>query len=62
MYPITPIGRMLSCLCTATVGMLISVLADRYQCVYRRKIFFPQEETSVTDPSENQHYQTQYIF
>jgi hypothetical protein len=40
---------------------IISVLADRYQRVYRRKIYFPQEEISVTDPSENQHYQTQDI-
>lgn len=50
MYPITPIGRLLSCLCAlfgaATMGMLISVLVDRYQRVYNRKKFLSQQESS----------------
>ncbi|CAF1104491.1 unnamed protein product [Didymodactylos carnosus] len=43
MYPITAAGRVLACLCafsgTATVGMLASVLVDRYQRVYTRKLY-----------------------
>ena len=44
MFPITPIGRNLSCLCAlfgaVTMGMLVLVLVDRYQRVYNRKKFF----------------------
>ena len=48
MYPVTPIGRVLTCLCAfvgaGMVGMLISILVDRYQRVYNRKIYVPQDE------------------
>ena len=65
MYPITPIGRILSCLCAlfgaATMGMLISVLVDRYQRVYKRKKFLPQDETSFIETIEDQNRQTEDI-
>lgn len=48
MYPVTPIGRILTCLCAfvgaGMMGMLISILVDRYQRVYNRKMFVPQDE------------------
>lgn len=65
MYPITPIGRILSCLCAlfgaATMGMLISVLVDRYQRVYKRKKFLPQDEASFIETIEDQNHQTEDI-
>jgi hypothetical protein len=57
MFPITPVGRILSCLCAlfcaATMGMLVSVLVDRYQRVYNRKKFFAQQELFQQNPTEN---------
>jgi hypothetical protein len=45
--PITPTGRVIACLCAlfgaATTGMLVSVLVDRYQRVYSRKLFVKEE-------------------
>jgi hypothetical protein len=45
--PITVIGRVISCLCAlfgaATIGMLVSVLVDRYQRVYSRKLFIKED-------------------
>jgi hypothetical protein len=45
--PITPIGRILSCLCalfgSATIAVLVSVLVDRYQRVYARKLYIQEE-------------------
>ncbi|CAF1215415.1 unnamed protein product [Rotaria sp. Silwood1] len=42
MYPITVIGRTIACLCAlsgaAIIGMLVSVLVDRYQRVFNRKM------------------------
>jgi hypothetical protein len=65
MYPITPIGRILSCLCAlfdaAIMDMLISVLADRYQRVYNRKKFLLQQEAIPINSLENQQNQTQNI-
>jgi hypothetical protein len=56
LYPITPIGRILSCICAlfgaATMGMLISVLVDRYQRVYNRKKFLPQHEAFQENSTE----------
>ena len=55
--PITPIGRILACLCAlfgaATMEMLVSVLVDRYQRVYNRKKFFSQQELFEQSPTQN---------
>ncbi|CAF1550311.1 unnamed protein product, partial [Didymodactylos carnosus] len=51
MYPITAVGRVLACLCTfsgtATVGMLASVLVDRYQRVYTRKLYINENTDEI---------------
>jgi len=48
MYPVTAIGRIITCLCAfvgaGMMGMLVSVLVDRYQRVYNRKMYVPQHE------------------
>jgi len=61
--PITPIGRALASLCAifgiSVVSMLVSVLAERYQRVYTRKLFLNEqysdnivfEEDEINDPS-----------
>jgi len=53
MCPITAIGRIIACLCglsgAATVGMLVSVLVDRYQRVYNRKMYISEPEMSEVD-------------
>lgn len=58
MYPITPIGRILACICAffgvAVSGMLVSVLVDRYQRVYNRKKYFPEQILSVADSSDDE--------
>ena len=57
MYPISSIGRILACLCalfgTATSGMLISVLVDRYQRVYNRKKFVPEQIIAARESSDS---------
>ncbi len=53
MCPITPVGRVLTCLCAlsgpATMGMLVSVLVDRYQRVYNRKMYVSEPEMPSID-------------
>jgi len=53
MCPITAVGRVLTCLCAlfgaATMGMLVSVLVDRYQRVYNRKMYVLEPERSEVD-------------
>ena len=53
MYPTTAIGRILTCLCalvgSATMGMLVSVLVDRYQRVYNRKMYVPESSKPPVD-------------
>jgi hypothetical protein len=53
MAPITPIGRTVACLCAllgaATIGMLVSVLVDRYQRVYARTLYINDEEIDFSD-------------
>jgi hypothetical protein len=53
MYPITITGRIIACLCAlsgpATMGMLVSVLVDRYQRVYNRKMYLTEPELSSID-------------
>jgi hypothetical protein len=53
MVPITATGRILTCLCAllgaATMGMLVSVLVDRYQRVYNQKMYIPEPDVSAAD-------------
>lgn len=48
MYPVTAIGRIITCLCAfvgaGMMAMLVSVLVDRYQRVYNQKMYIPQHE------------------
>ncbi|CAF1117940.1 unnamed protein product [Didymodactylos carnosus] len=59
LYPITAAGRILACLCafsgTATIGMLASVLVDRYQRVYTRKLYIKEtsDEIEFNDYSDD---------
>ena len=52
-YPVTTAGRAITCLCAlsgaATMGMLVSVLVDRYQRVYSRKMYLNEEDTTPVD-------------
>jgi hypothetical protein len=53
MYPISPTGRILACICAfvgaGMMGMLVSVLVGRYQRVYNRKMYIPEPEVSTAD-------------
>ncbi len=53
MYPITVGGRILTCFCalfgSATMGMLTSVLVDRYQRVFNRKMYLSEQEIPLPD-------------
>ncbi|CAF0834132.1 unnamed protein product [Adineta ricciae] len=57
--PITPIGRVIACFCAlfgaATIGMLVSVLVDRYQRVYVRKLYSQEEEIDFSDYMDNEN-------
>jgi hypothetical protein len=63
MYPISPVGRILTCLCAlsgpATIGMLVSVLVGRYQRVYNRKMYISQSKIPSANfgiiSNENDH-------
>ncbi|UJR34289.1 hypothetical protein I4U23_021693 [Adineta vaga] len=63
MYPVTVIGRILACACAfcgvAISGMLVSVLVDRYQRVYNRKQFFPEQILSAIDSSTTEQDEKQ---
>jgi hypothetical protein len=63
MYPVTAIGRILTCFSAfvgvATSGMLVSVLVDRYQRIYNRKRFFPEQIMTALDSSDNEHDEKQ---
>lgn len=58
-YPITPIGRIIACLCSlfgaAMIGMLVSVLVDRYQRVYARKLYKKEEIIDFDNNSDDDH-------
>ncbi|CAF3086325.1 unnamed protein product, partial [Rotaria sp. Silwood2] len=60
--PITPIGRIISCLCAlfgaATIGMLVSVLVDRYQRIYARTLFINEEPIQIDDYSDDENNDT----
>jgi hypothetical protein len=57
--PITPIGRIIACLCgllgAATIGMLVSVLVDRYQRVYARKLYINEETVDLHEGSDDEN-------
>ncbi|CAF1118536.1 unnamed protein product [Adineta steineri] len=61
--PITPIGRILACFCAlfgaATIGMLVSVLVDRYQRVYVRKLYYQEEAIDFSDYSDDENNDTE---
>ncbi|CAF1285463.1 unnamed protein product [Adineta ricciae] len=63
MYPVTVAGRILTCMCAffgvAISGMLVSVLVDRYQRVYNRKMFFPEQILSAIDESSTEQDEKQ---
>ncbi|CAF3162127.1 unnamed protein product [Rotaria sp. Silwood2] len=63
MYPITVTGRIFACTCAyfgvATGGILVSILVDRYQRVYNRKKFYPEQIISAVDPNESEHEEKQ---
>lgn len=53
MTPKTVIGRILACSCAlsgpAMIGMLVSVLVDRYQRVYNRKLYISDTQNEPID-------------
>ena len=53
MSPVTAIGRAVTCLCAlfgpAMMGMLVSVLVDRYQRVYTRKMYINEPDIEPVD-------------
>jgi hypothetical protein len=57
--PITPTGRVIACFCAlfgaAIIGMLVSVLVDRYQRVYARKLFINEEPIDFDDYSDDEN-------
>lgn len=64
MYPVTTAGRIITCLSAyigvVTCAILISVLVDHYQRVYKRKQFSPEQIVSAvssSDPQENSEKQ-----
>lgn len=58
MYPVTITGRILACACSfsglATSAMLVSVLVERYQRVYTRKQFLPDQVMAALNSSDNE--------
>ncbi|CAF3696620.1 unnamed protein product [Rotaria sordida] len=66
MVPITALGRLTAVLCAltgvGTIGMLVSVLVDRYQRVYTRKLYIQPEQIDFNDYSdeENEDLETEH--
>ena len=60
--PITPIGRIIACLCglcgATTIGMLVSILVDRYQRVYARKLYINEDMIDFNDFSDDDNNDT----
>ncbi len=60
--PITPIGRIIACLCAlfgaSMIGMLVSVLVDRYQRVYARKLYKNEEMIDFDEYSDDENNDT----
>ncbi|CAF4362013.1 unnamed protein product, partial [Rotaria sp. Silwood2] len=57
--PITPAGRAIACLCglcgATTIGMLVSVLVDRYQRVFARKLYINEDIVDFHDFSDDEN-------
>lgn len=57
--PITPVGRIVACFCAlcgaAMIGMLVSVLVDRYQRVFARKLYIKEEIIDFDDYSDEEN-------
>ena len=55
--PTTPAGRVIACLCAlsgaGTIAMLVSVLVDRYQRVFTRKLYIKPEQIDFDDYSDD---------
>lgn len=53
MFPISVAGRIITCFCAlfgpVTMGMLVSVIVDRYQRVYNRKMYITEPDISPVD-------------
>ncbi|CAF0875504.1 unnamed protein product [Adineta steineri] len=53
MYPITVAGRIIACLCALVgagmMGMLVSVLVNRYQRVHKRKMYIPDKHITPVE-------------
>ena len=64
MSPITPIGRLIACCCalfgSAMVGTLLSVLVDRYQRVYARKLYINEEPIDFHDNAEDNESEMEF--
>ncbi|CAF1146165.1 unnamed protein product [Didymodactylos carnosus] len=64
LYPKTAIGRCIACLCavfgTAVLGMLASVLVDRYQRVYTRKLYLQSEQIDFDEYSDDEEQNEKY--
>ncbi|CAF3969771.1 unnamed protein product [Rotaria sordida] len=68
MYPITTAGRIIACACAlcgaAVIGMLVSVLVDRYQHIFNRKTYEPYQQMSsieFTDTNNKSEDEEPYI-
>ncbi|CAF1478240.1 unnamed protein product [Rotaria sp. Silwood1] len=59
MVPVTALGRLTAILCAltgvGTVGMLVSVLVDRYQRVYTRKLYIKPEQIDFNKYSDEEN-------
>ncbi|CAF2761178.1 unnamed protein product [Rotaria sp. Silwood2] len=57
--PATVLGRLIAVLCAfsgvGTIGMLVSVLVDRYQRVYKRKLYINPEKIDFNDYSDEEN-------
>ncbi|CAF1395527.1 unnamed protein product [Rotaria sordida] len=62
MTPITPAGRIITCFCAlcgaATIGMLVSILVDRYQRVFARKLYINEDIIDFSDFSDDENNDT----
>ncbi|CAF1585905.1 unnamed protein product [Rotaria sp. Silwood1] len=59
LVPVTALGRLTAMLCAltgvGTIGMLVSVLVDRYQRVYTRKLYIKPEQIVFNDYSDEEN-------
>ncbi|CAF3580994.1 unnamed protein product [Rotaria socialis] len=61
--PVTPAGRIIACLCSlcgaTTIGMLVSILVDRYQRVFARKLYTNEDVIDFYDYSDDENNETE---